>query len=135
MSQIRVMVTTMPPLHADIIQRIIREQPDMEIVGEVAVVEAIGAVTAQADPDVVLVSSTASDFVGASVPLVLAHPWLRVVALDTERNGSFVETRLSEWLTNAWPENLVEAIRRAATGAAATRRSARSHRRDRTDTP
>jgi DNA-binding NarL/FixJ family response regulator len=113
MDHIRVLVTAMPSLHADIIRRIIREQPDMEIVGEAATIESIGAVIEHTQPDVVLVTTGSTAFVGAAVPLVLDHPHVRVVAVDTERNGWFVEARLSEWLTKAWPDNLVDTIRHA----------------------
>jgi chemotaxis response regulator CheB len=113
MDHIRVLITAMPPLNAGIIGRIIREQPDMEIVGEAATVDSIGDVIGDTHPDVVLMTTGATEFVSAAVPLVLDHPRVRVVTVDTERNGSFVETRLSEWLTKAWPDNLVDAIRHA----------------------
>ena len=113
MDHIRVLVTAMPRLHADIIRPIIQEQPDMEIVGQAATVESIGGVIEHTDADVVLMTTSAAEFIAAAVPLVLDHPRIRVVAVDTERNGSFVEARLSEWLTKAWPDNLVDAIRHA----------------------
>ncbi len=113
MGHIRVLITAMPPLHADIIKRVIREQPDMEIVGEAATIRSIGEVIGHTQPDVVLVTTGATDLIGAAVPLVLDHPRVSVVAVDTERNGSFVETRLTEWLTKAWPDNLGDAIRHA----------------------
>lgn len=113
MHRIRVLVTAMPPLHADIIRPIIREQPDMEIVGEAAADQFLAEVIERTEPDVVLVTTNVTEFVGAAVPLVLNYPRIRVVAVDTERNGSFVETRLSERLTKAWPDNLVDAIKRA----------------------
>ena len=113
MDHIRVLITAMPVLHADIIKRVIREQPDMEIVGEAASIRSIGEVIEHAQPDVVLVTTGATDFIGAAMPLVLDHPRVRVVAVDTERNGSFAEARQTEWLTKAWPENLGDAIRHA----------------------
>lgn len=118
MDHIRVLVTAMPSLHADIIGRIIREQADMEIVGEAFTIESVGSVIERAQPDVLLVSTAAPDFAGAAVPLIFDHPRLRVVAVDTEHNGSFVEARLSEWLTKAWPDNLADAIRHAMTRCA-----------------
>jgi chemotaxis response regulator CheB len=120
MDRIRVLVTAMPALHADIIRRIIGEQADMEIVGAAVTIESADAVIERTQPDVVLVTTDAPGFAGAAVPLVLAHPQVSVVAMDTERNGSFVEARLTGQLTKAWPDNLVEAIRHAtALGAAA----------------
>jgi len=113
MDHIRILVTAMPPLHADIIRPIIREQRDMEIVGEAATVQSVGEVIEQAHPDVVLVTTGATDLVAAAVPLVLDHPPVRVVIVDTERNGSFAEIRHSDWLTKAWPDNLADAIRQA----------------------
>ena len=49
----------------------------------------------------VLVTTGATDFIGAAMPLVLDHPRVRVVAVNTERNGSFAEARQTEWLTKA----------------------------------
>jgi chemotaxis response regulator CheB len=122
MDHIRILVTVMPPLHADIIRPIIREQPDMEIVGEAATVQSVGEVIEHTHPDVVLVTTGATDLVAAAVPLVLDYPPVRVVIVDTERrNGSFAETRHSDWLTKAWPDNLADAIRQAVGRRASAR--------------
>jgi chemotaxis response regulator CheB len=113
MQRIRVLVTAMPALHADIIERIVREQPDMEIVGAAATIEDVGAVIDRAEPDVLLVTADAPGLVGAAVPMVLRHPRLTVIAVDAARSGLLIEARLSERTAGSWPAGLVSAIRHA----------------------
>lgn len=115
MNQIRVLIAEMPALHADIVKRIIGEQADMAVVGEVDVVERMGQTVDLTGIDVVLTSSAGTGPACAHHAAVWEHPWLRLVALDGDRHDAFVETRLHEWRTQGWPQNLVEVIRHAAT--------------------
>ena len=93
-SQIRVLLAELPVLHADIVKRIVGEQHDMSVVGEVDAGGPVRQAVERTRPDVMLVAATGAGLPCACLELVLAHPWLRVVALDvTGRQGSFVETR------------------------------------------
>jgi chemotaxis response regulator CheB len=112
MSHIRVLVAAMPALHAGIITRIVGEQPDMSIVGEVGAGGSVREAVEQTDPDVMLVTTTGSGLPCATLELVLVRPRLRVLALDlTGGQDSLVETRHRTLPRDAWPASLADAIR------------------------
>jgi hypothetical protein len=110
-----VLLAELPVLHADIVKRIVGEQHDMSVVGEVDAGGPVRQAVERTQPDLMLVAATGSGLPCACLELVLAHPWLRVLALDvTGRQGSFVETRRCGWSREAWAEGLVDAIRCSA---------------------
>jgi hypothetical protein len=112
MRHIRVLVAGMPTLHADIVKRIVDEQLDMSVVGEVEVGGQLREALERADADVMLVGVTGTDPRCASLGIVWEHPWLRVLALDTTgRQHSPIEIRLCGSPEETWPVGLVEAIR------------------------
>jgi hypothetical protein len=113
MGHIRVLVAEMPTLHADIVRRIIAEQPDMVIVGEVGAGGPVREVVERTDPDVLLVATSGDELPCSSLALVLVRPWLRVLTLgpDSRLGSVIVETQLHDWPRDGWHERLVEAVR------------------------
>jgi chemotaxis response regulator CheB len=113
MRHIRVLVAGMPRLHADIIKRIVDQQLDMSVIGEVEADGRLRAAVERTDADVMLLGVTGTD-PRSCLGLIWEHPWLRVLALDTTgRQHSPIEIRLRGSPEATWPIGLVEAIRHA----------------------
>lgn len=89
MSKIRVLVANRPRLMRELVMATIADQPDIEIMGEIADDSEVLQVVAQSRPDFVILALDHADQRPALCDNLLAHyPEVKILALAPERNSS-----------------------------------------------
>lgn len=107
---VRVLISDLPDLQADIVARLVSDQPDMVVVGErgadsLAELEQLSA-------DVILVSPTVGGDEGRTLARLHASADSGVLAIDTTRGWILGVVTVPN--DHAWPEKIIAAIRSAA---------------------
>ena len=100
-------------LAADLLERRLREDADFDVVGRVEAVSALPAAQ-RYDPDFVVIP-LGGPLDRETVELLEAVPRMRVLSLQIDRGRAF----LTELLDDVAPDDLADALRRAAHGRAA----------------
>jgi DNA-binding NarL/FixJ family response regulator len=89
MEKIRVLVANRPRLMRDLVLATISDQPDIEIIAEIKDDSEIVHVTAESQPDFVIIALDRSDRWPAICDALLGrHPRVKILALAPERNSS-----------------------------------------------
>ena len=89
MEKIRVLVANRPRLMRDLVLATISDQPDIEIIAEIKDDSEIAHVTAESQPDFVIIALDRSDRRPAICDALLGrHPRVKILALAPERNSS-----------------------------------------------
>lgn len=89
MEKIRVLVANRPRLMRELVVATIADQPDIEIVGEIKDDSEIAHMTAESQPDFVIIALDRSDQRPTICDAILGrHPRIKVIALAPERNSS-----------------------------------------------
>jgi DNA-binding NarL/FixJ family response regulator len=91
LARIRVLLATIPPTLGDALREIVAEQPDMEVVGELAdhginVLLAVGRTRA----DVVILGLAAAELPGVPSYLLGEYPHVKVVALTDDGRTAYL---------------------------------------------
>jgi hypothetical protein len=110
MAPIRVVMVGLPPLQADLVQRILRDVPDIALVAVVVTARAMTGVLRHRSADVLIVWAKAPELVVAAVDTLSLFPHLRVVLLAGE-GDTLVEARACVSYVS-WPQGLVDAVHR-----------------------
>lgn len=89
MKHVRVLVANRPRLMRELVLATIGDQPDIEIVGEVANEADIETAVVAAQPDFLIVALEKSNRLPVACDAVLQkHPQLRVIAIAPDRNST-----------------------------------------------
>lgn len=89
MSKIRVLVANRPRLMRELVMATIADQPDIEIMGEIADDADVPQVVAESRPDFVIIALDRADQRPALCDNLLAqYPDMKILALAPERNSS-----------------------------------------------
>lgn len=89
MAKIRVLVANRPRLMRELVMATISDQPDIEVLGEIADDAEIAHVVAASKPDFVIIALDRLDQRPALCDDLLAlHPEMKILALAPERNSS-----------------------------------------------
>ena len=87
MKRVRVLVANRPRMMRELVMATISDQPDIEIVGEVAEERDLTEVVEQLQPDVLILSmSEPENSMGRCGFLLGRYPQMRILALEPERN-------------------------------------------------
>ena len=121
LSPIRILLAAMPRMLRDIVERVIRSQPDMLVVGVMGVVgtsDALNSEVQRLKPNVVVLGLEADTAWNACDSLLYENPHTRLLAVtDDGRGATLCELRPHRVrIGNVSPEGLVSAIRHAAGG-------------------
>jgi AmiR/NasT family two-component response regulator len=85
--RVRVLVANRPRMMRELVMATISDQPDIEIVGEVAEERDLTEVVEQLQPDVLILSmSEPENSMGRCGFLLGRYPQMRILALEPERN-------------------------------------------------
>lgn len=117
---VRVLIYDLPDLQADVIARLVSDQPDLVVVGD-GEAEPLARLD-DLSPDVVIVSPLLNGHSGQALARLRSAGDVGVLAIDATR-GEIVRVVIVPD-DHAWPEKVVDAIR-----SAAPQRTAR-HRRN-----
>ena len=113
--QIRVLVAIRPRLMRELILNTFADQPDIEIVGEVADEAEVPAAVDNSSPDFLVLSQDDILHRPSICDLVLRrHPGLRIVAVAPNRNYSvhyWVSFDIHSWDVEASEEGILEVMR------------------------
>jgi hypothetical protein len=101
----------MPRLLHDIVEEMVRTQPDMELVAATDDLTLQRAVTTRR-PDVLIIAE--GDVRGAHEKLLLANPRLKLLVVGRDGRQAHVLELLRTPVPNVSPQGLVDAIRAAA---------------------
>lgn len=89
MEKIRVLVANRPRLMRELVMATIADQPDIEVMGEIADDTEIAHVVAESKPDFVIIALDRPDQRPTLCDDLLAiHPDIKILALAPERNSS-----------------------------------------------
>lgn len=112
----RILLAGMPRLMSDIVAFGLAAHPDVEIVGVLDSVDALGATAHEARPDVLVLGTDGTALPAECGPVLAERPELRIVGIETDR----VEAGLYELrprrtaLGVLTPDELAATIRAAA---------------------
>ena len=113
MTPIRVVTAGLPPLQEDLVRRTLAAEPDLFVVGAANAAPALTRIGGAHTTDVIVIWAEATDLIRAAVGILARHPALSMVVL-AGGGDTLVEARVVSDLDRAWPEGLIEAVRRAA---------------------
>jgi DNA-binding NarL/FixJ family response regulator len=89
MTQIRVLVANRPRLIRELMMATISDQPDIEIVGEVAEESGIKGAVDQTHPDFLIVALDGQDRLpGFCQSILQSHPQIKIIAIAPNRNST-----------------------------------------------
>jgi hypothetical protein len=109
MSLCRVFILTSPPLFAESVETLLREQPGLEVVGVGDVAAAALAQAKEVAPDVVVVGASGEDQAALVSRLFQEMPGIKIVGLNLDDNR--IHIYYQQQKVGRQVEDLVEAIR------------------------
>jgi DNA-binding NarL/FixJ family response regulator len=117
MSPIRVLVANRPRLIRELIMATISDQPDIEIVGEVAKESEVMAAVEQSRPDFIIIALDKTRRLPAFCEAILQeHPQLKVIAISPDKNNT-----VFYWASLRIQSNQIEASEAGVLGALRSR--------------
>jgi DNA-binding NarL/FixJ family response regulator len=115
MAPTRILLIDMPRMLREIIESTLASEPDMDVVGAVAVEEALAATVDGADADVIVVGAAARELVDRCRRVMATRPLVKVLAVASDaRSATLYELEpATHALGELSPRELADAIRRS----------------------
>jgi hypothetical protein len=106
----------LPQLVADIVERAIKRQLDMAIVGSVESLEALLDLARATEPDVAVVGIRGADIPEECLELLMERPRVKILAIEAHEGRAYLYVLRPEQVEigEVSPEDVVETIREAA---------------------
>ncbi|MCF7824938.1 MAG: hypothetical protein K9N35_12310 [Candidatus Marinimicrobia bacterium] len=90
MTKIKILLSSSPKLLSDVIRRLLEDQPDMQIIGEVSDPLQLLITTQDAFADAVIITPVKSNGIPRICnQLLVEHPLLKIITLDTDSDSAF----------------------------------------------